>query len=165
MSIRIGALCVAIALAAGLAGCVSQPDPKLAAHPTASAYGIVAVKSAHRFPETVARLKADVAGKGLMFFEEVDQQKLAAEAGITTQPSTLLVFGNPALGMQFITADPQAGIDWPVRLLVYQDAQGQVWAEYTDFAFIAERHGIASRDPQFEMASKVIASIAGSVER
>lgn len=163
MSIRIGTLCAAALIAAGLAGCASPPDSSLAAHPAASPYGIVAVKSAHPFPETLARLKADVAAKGLVFFEEVDQQKLAAEAGIATRPSTLLVFGNPALGTQFITANPQAGIDWPVRLLVYQDERGEVWAEYTDFAYIAERHAIAGRDPQFKMASDVIASIASSV--
>jgi uncharacterized protein (DUF302 family) len=164
MSIRITAFCTAALLAIGLAGCARQPTT-LAAHPAASPYGVVAVKSAHSFAETIARLKADIAAKGLMFFEEVDQHKLAGEAGIATQPSTLLVFGNPALGTQFITANPQAGIDWPVRLLVYQDAAGQVWAEYTDFAYIAQRHAIVSRDPQFKMASGVIASIAGSVEK
>jgi hypothetical protein len=52
-----------------------------------------------------------------------------------------------------------------VRLLVYQDAKGQVWAEYTDFAYIAQRHAIASRDPQFTMASEVIASITSSVAK
>jgi uncharacterized protein (DUF302 family) len=163
MSSRMRALCAFALLAAGLAGCAAQPDSKLAANPAATPYGIVAVKSAHAFPDTVARLKQDVAAKGLVFFDEVDQQKLAAEAGIATQPSTLLVFGNPALGTQFITANPQAGIDWPVRLLVYQDASGQVWAEYTDFAYIAQRHGIRSQDPQFKMASEVIGSIASSV--
>lgn len=159
MFTRLRALC-AILIVAGLAGCASQQDTTLAAHPAASPHGIVAVKSAHAFPDTVARLKQDVAAKGLVFFEEVDQQKLAADAGIATQPSTLLVFGNPALGTQFITA-----IDWPVRLLVYQDASGQVWAEYTDFAYIAERHGIVSQDPQFMKASEVIASIASSVAK
>ena len=163
MSIQLRALCAAALLAAGLAGCASEPGSRLAAHPAATPYGIVAVKSAHAFPDTVARLKQDVAAKGLVFFDEVDQHKLAADAGIATQPSTLLVFGNPALGTQFITANPQAGIDWPVRLLVFEDASGQVWAEYTDFAYIAQRHGIASRDPQFMKASEVIASIASSV--
>ena len=165
MSIRLRALGAAALLAFALAGCAAEPDSHLAAHPAASPYGIVAVKSAHAFPDTVARLKQDVAAKGLVFFDEVDQQKLAADAGIATQPSTLLVFGNPALGTQFITANPQAGIDWPVRLLVYQDAAGQVWAEYTDFAYIAERHSIVSQDPQFMKASEVVASIASSVAK
>jgi uncharacterized protein (DUF302 family) len=163
MSIRLRVLSAAALVAIVVTGCASQPDTKVASHPGATPYGIVAVKSAHPFPDTVARLKQDVAAKGLVFFDEVDQQQLAAEAGIATQPSTLLVFGNPALGTQFITANPQAGIDWPVRLLVYQDASGQVWAEYTDFAYIAERHGIVSQDPQFKMASEVIASITSSV--
>ena len=165
MSIRFGVLSTVSLVVIGLAGCASQPNAATAAHPAANSYGVVAVKSAHSFPETVALLKQDVASKGLVFFDEVDQQKLAAEAGVTTRPSTLLEFGNPALGTQFITANPQAGIDWPVRLLVYQDAQGQVWAEYTDFAYIAQRHAIASRDPQLKMASEVIASIAGSVAK
>jgi uncharacterized protein (DUF302 family) len=165
MSIRIAGLAAAALIAASLAGCVSQPSTSLAANPAASEYGIVAVRSVHPFADTVARLKADVAAKGLVFFQEVDQQKLAADAGIATQPSTLLVFGNPALGTQFITANPQAGIDWPVRVLVYQDQAGAVWAEYTDFAYIAARHQIASRDPQFKMASEVIASITSSVAK
>jgi uncharacterized protein (DUF302 family) len=165
MSIRLSALGAAALLAYALTGCASQPATTLAANPAATPYGIVAVKSAHGFPDTVTRLKQDVAAKGLVFFDEVDQQKLAAAAGIATQPSTLLMFGNPALGTQFITANPQAGIDWPVRLLVYQDASGQVWAEYTDFAYIAQRHGIRSQDPQFKMASEVIASITSSVAK
>jgi uncharacterized protein (DUF302 family) len=148
-----------------VAGCATQPTTDPAAEKSVNDYGVVTVKSVHPFADTVARLKADVAAKGLMFFDEVDQQKLAADAGIETQPSTLLVFGNPALGTQFITANPQAGIDWPVRLLVYEDRAGQVWAEYNDFAYIAQRHAIASRDPQFAMASQVIASVVASVAR
>ncbi|CAN5192100.1 hypothetical protein BH10PSE7_BH10PSE7_12880 [soil metagenome] len=51
-------------------------------------------------------------------FAEIDQAKLAAKAGISLRPSTLLMFGNPALGSLFMTSKPAAGIDWPVRLLV-----------------------------------------------
>ena len=75
----------------------------------------------------------------------------------------LLVFGNPPLGTQFLTSNPLSGLDWPVRLLVFQDAQGQVWTAYTDFTWIAHRHGIVDRDEQFKMASMVIASITSSV--
>src|ERR671925_164535 len=80
--------------------------------------GVVRVKSAYSMPETIARLKRDVAAKGIMFFGEVDQSALASKAGITIRPSTLLMFGNPPLGTLFINAKPEAGLDWPVRLLV-----------------------------------------------
>jgi uncharacterized protein (DUF302 family) len=126
--------------------------------------GIVRVKSSYNFQETIARLKKDIAAKGIRFFSEINQTDLAAEAGIKLNPSTLLVFGNPPLGTQFIAANPNAGLDWPVRLLVIQDSTGAVWTVYTDFAWIAARHGIVNRTEQFKMASMVIASITSSVK-
>ena len=125
--------------------------------------GIVRVKSSYPMAETIGRLQKDIAGKGIMIFTVVDQARLAADAGINLRPSTLLIFGNPPLGTQFITSNPVAGLDWPVRLLVFEDQNREVWLAYTDFAHIAHRHGIADREAQFHMASTVIASIASSV--
>ena len=130
--------------------------------PAVGASGVIATKSAYTVEETVVRLKKDIAAKGIVFFQEIDQAALAAKAGIELRPSVLLIFGNPPLGTQFITANPQAGLDWPVRMLVYRDAQGQVWVAYTDFGWIARRHNVNTRDAQFHMASEVAASIASA---
>jgi uncharacterized protein (DUF302 family) len=126
--------------------------------------GIVTVRSAYALGETIDRLKQDVASKGITFFTAIDQSELAARAGIKLRPSTLLVFGNPALGAQFITSNPVAGLDWPVRLLVFQDENGVVWTAYTDFAWIARRHRIGNREAAFSKASEVITSITSSVK-
>jgi uncharacterized protein (DUF302 family) len=126
--------------------------------------GIITVKSAFPIGETIERLKNDIADKGIKFFDEIDQSKLAAEAGIKLRPSVLLIFGNPPLGTQFITANANAGLDWPVRLLVYENEKGEVWTAYTDFDWIARRHGIKNREDQFKMASSVITSITSSVK-
>jgi uncharacterized protein (DUF302 family) len=126
--------------------------------------GIVKVKSAYPLAQTIERPKSDIAGKGIKFFDEIDQSKLAADAGIKLRPSVLLVFGNPPLGTQFITANAAAGLDWPVRLLVFENESGEVWMAYSDFDWIARRHGIESRDEQFKMATKVIASITSSAQ-
>jgi len=125
--------------------------------------GIVRVKSAVPMPEAISRIKADIAKKGIKFFMEIDQSRLAADAGIKLRPSTLLVFGNPPLGTQFITANPDAGLDWPVRLLLTQDDNGDVWAVWTDFAWIARRHDIRNRDAQFKMATAVVESITSTI--
>jgi uncharacterized protein (DUF302 family) len=125
--------------------------------------GIIKVKSSYPMSETINRIKKDVAEKGIRFFSEIDQSKLAADAGIKLRPSTLLVFGNPPLGTQFITSNPNAGLDWPVRLLVTQEDDGTVWTVYTDFGWIAKRHGITDREAQFKMATQVVASITSSV--
>ncbi|MBR0714261.1 DUF302 domain-containing protein [Bradyrhizobium liaoningense] len=125
--------------------------------------GIVRVKSAVPMPEAISRIKADIAAKGIKFFLEVDQSRLAADAGIKLRPSTLLVFGNPPLGTQFITANPNAGLDWPVRLLLTQDDNGEVWAVWTDFDWIAKRHNITNREAQFKMATTVVKSITSTI--
>lgn len=135
----------------------------LAAPARAQDDGVIRVKSAYPMKETIHRIKADIAAKGITYFQDIDQAKLAAKAGIKLRPSTLLIFGNPGLGTQFITAKPEAGLDWPVRLLVTQDEAGQVWAVYTDFKWIAARHGIRDRDEQFATATGVIASITSSI--
>jgi uncharacterized protein (DUF302 family) len=158
MSLRFAALFAAAAIASFLAAspaAVTRADEH---------DGVVRVKSAYPLDETVARLKKDIADKGIMFFSEINQSQLADKAGIKLAPSTLLVFGNPPLGTLFLTSNPDAGLDWPVRLLVRQDEKGQVWAVYTDFGWIARRHGIKDRDAQFKMASTVIEAITSSVK-
>jgi uncharacterized protein (DUF302 family) len=125
--------------------------------------GIIMVKSVYPITETVERLRKDIAGKGIKFFDEIDQSRLAADVGINLRPSVLLIFGNPPLGTQFITANANAGLDWPVRLLVYENEKGEVWTAYTDFDWIARRHGILNRTDQFKMASSVITSVTSSV--
>ncbi len=125
--------------------------------------GTVRVKSVVPLGEAIVRIKADIAKKGIKFFSEIDQSKLAADAGIKLRPSTLLVFGNPPLGTQFITSNPNAGLDWPVRLLLTQDDNGDVWAVWTDFGWIAKRHNIHDREAQFKMATEVVTSITSTI--
>lgn len=156
--------CAAAGLLSFGALAISPRIPAIAAAPAAvRTDGIVRIKSHYGFSETITRLKADIETKGIMFFASVDQSELGAKAGIKLNPSTLLIFGNPPLGIQFLTANANAGLDWPVRLLVTQDDAGQVWAVYTDFLWIARRHRITDRSPAFKMASEVIASITASV--
>ncbi len=149
----------------GLLGGMTASPAALAQSAPATADGVITVRSVYSMDETIARLKKDVETKGIRFFQEIDQSQLAANAGVKLPRSTLLVFGNPPLGTLFLTSNPLSGLDWPVRLLVFEDAQGQVWAAYTDFTWIAKRHGIKDRDPQFKTATGVIASITSSVAK
>lgn len=138
--------------------------PRPAAY-TAPAEGVVRMRSAYSFDETVSRIKSDVAAKGIRFFNEIDQSALGTDAGIKISRSTLILFGNPPLGIQFLTSNPYAGLDWPVRMLVLEDAKGVVWIAWTDFRFIAHRYGIKDRPAQFKMAGEVAASIAAAAAK
>ena len=157
MFTRISTFCSAAVLSVALVA------PASAIAQTVGTDGLIKIKSAYPMQETISRIKKDIADKGIMFFSEVDQAQLAAGAGIKLHPSTLLTFGNPPLGTQFMTSNPNSGLDWPVRLLVYQNEKGEVWTAYTDFGWIARRHGITDRAAQFKTATGVIASITSSV--
>jgi uncharacterized protein (DUF302 family) len=156
----LGAAALGLMLAAAAAPAAAAGDPVML-----HGDGVVRVRSGYAVDETIARIKADVAAKGIRFFSAIDQAQLAADAGIALRPSTLIQFGNPPLGAQFLTANANAGLDWPVRVLVTQEADGTVWATYTDFAWIARRHGITNRVAQFEMASRVVESITSTVRK
>jgi len=157
------AICTALAFTA-----FSTPGPALAgpdpAAPTAApnAAGVIRLRSDTGFDDTVARLKADVQAKGIRFFDAIDQSGLGAAAELKIRRSTLVLFGNPPLGVQFLQSNPYAGLDWPVRMLVVEEADGSVWVAWTDFGYIADRYAIKDRTAQFKMAGEVAASIAAS---
>ena len=65
----------------------------------APAEGVIKQRSDYGFDETVTRLKADIAMKGIKFFDEIDQSELGAGANLPINRSKLLLFGNPPLGV------------------------------------------------------------------
>lgn len=153
-------LMAALLLSAAPASARPAGDPAPIALPVAAADGVVQLHSANGFDDTVARLKADVAAKGIRFFDAIDQTSLGDGAGLKIRRSTLVLFGNPPLGVQFLQSNPYAGLDWPVRMLVIEGMDGSVSVAWTDFGFIARRYRITDRAPQLKMASEVAASIA-----
>lgn len=158
MFVRPVFLAIALALT-GTAAEAAQTAPT-ANVPAATAEGVVRVRSNHRFDETVDRLKAAIAAKGVGFFDALDQQALGKEANLTIGKSVIVRFGNPPLGVQFLQANRYAGLDWPVRMLVVEEADGSVWLAWTDFAFMATRYGITTQAAQFKMAAEVAGAIA-----
>lgn len=132
---------------------------------TAPAEGVIKQRSDYAFDDTVTRIKADIAAKGIRFFDEIDHMQLGAGANLPIRRSTLLLFGNPPLGVQFLQSNPIAGLDWPVRMLVTEDDDGTVWISWTDFNFVASRYQLKDRDPQIAMAGEVAASIASAARK
>ncbi|MEM7076669.1 MAG: DUF302 domain-containing protein [Pseudomonadota bacterium] len=98
----------------------------------AQADEIVRVKSDNSVPDTMAALNKAVEGAGATVFARVDHAAGAQRAGMELDESQLLVFGNPKLGTPAIQNDALAGLFLPLRVLVYQDGEGQVWLAYQD---------------------------------
>ncbi|QAX30273.1 DUF302 domain-containing protein [Leisingera sp. NJS204] len=82
--------------------------------------------------ETMDALQAAVEGAGATVFARVDHAAGAQKAELELGASQLLIFGNPKLGTPAMQADPRAGLYLPLKVLAYEDAEGQVWLTYED---------------------------------
>lgn len=113
----------------------------LAAH---AADGLVVVRSPHSAADTASRLVAAVQARGLKLFARIDHAAGAATIGTTLRPTEVFIFGNPQGGTPLLECAQTAGIDLPLKALVWQDDKGQVWFGYNDLAWMAARHGASS---------------------
>jgi uncharacterized protein (DUF302 family) len=125
-----------------------------------AADGLVAVKSPHSAKETMNRLEETVKQRGLIVFARIDHAAGAAKIGKTLRPTELLIFGNPQGGTPFMECAQSAGIDLPLKALVWEDAAAQVWLGYNAPAFLAQRHGVA----QCPVVQNLQKALAGIVE-
>jgi uncharacterized protein (DUF302 family) len=108
---------------------------------TAGEAGIVTKPSPRSVPDTVARLSALVAAKGMKLFAVIDQAAEAREAGLDLRDTTLVIFGSPAAGTPVMVASPLAAVDLPLKVLVWDDS-GRVNVSYNAPAWLAARHGL-----------------------
>lgn len=128
----------------------------LAAH---AADGLIAVKSPHSVPDTAGKLEAALQGKGLKLFARIDHAAGAASINQKLRPTEVLIFGNPQGGTPLMACRQSAGIDLPLKALIWQDESGQVWFGYNDPAWIASRHG-EGNCPVVPNLAKALAGLA-----
>jgi uncharacterized protein (DUF302 family) len=104
--------------------------------------GIVKIPSRHSVDETVNKLKTILKLKGVTLFALVDHSGEAEKVGLKMPPTKLLIFGNPKGGTPLMLAAPSAALDLPLKILVAEDPQGEVWISYNSPDYLKERHGL-----------------------
>jgi uncharacterized protein (DUF302 family) len=121
--------------------------------------GMITITSPHSATQTMTRLESIVKERGLNVFARVDHAAGAAKVGKTLRPTELLIFGNPQGGTPLMECAQTAGIDLPLKALVWQDEAGKVMLSYNDPEYLAKRHGAASC-PAVESLKKALGGIA-----
>jgi uncharacterized protein (DUF302 family) len=106
--------------------------------------GIVRIRSAQNVPQTVEKLEHLLRAHGLTIFARIDFSGDAARAGLTMRPEQMLIFGNPKGGTPLMQQAPTAGLDLPLKALVWEDDQGATWVGYNTPDYILQRHGLPS---------------------
>jgi uncharacterized protein (DUF302 family) len=102
--------------------------------------GLVVRKSGHSVDETVQRLRSLLEARGVTLFALVDHSGEAAKVGMKMPPTKLLIFGSPKGGTPLMLAAPSVAIDLPLKILVAENAQGEVVVSHNSPEYLKERH-------------------------
>lgn len=126
--------------------------------PAYAADTLVTRTSFHSVSVTADRFAAALKEKNITLVARVNHAGAAAKAGMELRPTELLIFGNPRLGTPLMQSNQTAGLDLPLKALVWQDAKGAVHIGYASPDTIVARHGIADRA---EVVKKMSAALEG----
>ena len=91
--------------------------------------------------DTLARLSAVVAARGLEVYAVIDHSGRAGDADLALRDTKLVIFGSPSAMTPLIDAAPLAALDLPFRVVVWQDGY-QTRVSYPAPAAVARRYGL-----------------------
>lgn len=118
--------------------------------------GLIVKESSFGVGETLDRLEALFGERGIRVAARVDHAAAAKSVELELRPNQVLIFGNPNLGTPLMQSNPMIGIDLPLKVLAWEDADGKVWVAYNDPDFLRDRHAITDRDKGFGQMAKVL---------
>lgn len=93
--------------------------------------------------DTIARLSAVIAARGMTLFAVIDQSGEAEAAGLELRDTKLVIFGSPDAGTPVMVAAPLAALDLPLKVLVWQDGH-QTKVSYTAPSELAARYELST---------------------
>lgn len=91
--------------------------------------------------QTVDRLVATVAAKGMKLFAVIDHSGEAEANGLQLRDTKVVIFGTPQAGTPVMVAHPLAALDLPLKILVWDDG-GETKISYTATSELASRYGL-----------------------
>lgn len=125
---------------------------------------LVRVKSKHDAAATVDRLREAVEARDMLVLAQIDHRANAKSVGMDLVESQVLLFGAPKAGTLLMGLDPAAGLDLPMRVLVYQDKEGATWLVYRDPAVLARDYTVGDSPVIGKMQEALAALTAKAAE-
>lgn len=138
-----------------------QPFTPATVSAPANGEGIVVVPSNNDMDTTFNNLRSAIdSAEQLIIVAVLDHSENASRVGLTLPPTRLIIFGNPNLGTPLMLSGQSIGIDLPQKMLVYENAEGQVSVAYNDPAYLAARHGIADQEATISTITQALNNLA-----
>ena len=101
-------------------------------------------KSDNDVATTIDRLEGLLKEKGIGVAARVDHAAAADKVDMELRPTQVLFFGNPKLGTPLMQENQTAGLELPMRVLAWEDEDGQTWLAYNSPQSIVETHNVSN---------------------
>lgn len=111
--------------------------------------GWIVKPSPHSVADTADKLVAAIENAGAKVVARVDHAASAKQAGMDLSPTTLVIFGNPKLGTPIMQANQEAGLDLPVRMLIWSK-DGQTMLGALDPQTLKARYTLEGADESLQ---------------
>lgn len=132
--------------------------------PAQAADGLITLPSNHPVDATIEKFQAEVENRGFMVFALLDHSAAAETADLKMPRATVIVFGNPRLGTPMFIKYPTLAIDLPLKALVWENADGEVFLSYNSaeyvYGTIFARHGAPSAQEAVQKLEAVLSTMA-----
>lgn len=103
----------------------------------------IIIKESHNsVTQTIEKIKNILSKKGLKVFSIINHKANAKKAGMKMNESQLIIFGNPKLGTKLMQNNIVAGLDLPMKILVYKDIDKKVKLVYRDGTWLKGEHNL-----------------------
>ena len=120
---------------------------------------MIVTRSASGYRVTVSRLSEAIERRGLTLFSRIDHAAAARELDLELADEEVVVFGNPRAGTPLMQTDPRIGIELPLRILVWADAEG-VSLGYRDPRELAAEYDTAGHEATLDQMATLLAELA-----
>ncbi len=99
-------------------------------------------KSHFGVKETVQRIEAHLQEMNVPIFAKYDHKDNAEGVGLSLEPTEVIVFGAPKVGTLLMKENQRIAIELPLRMAVWQDADGSIWIDFPKMKTLAARYGL-----------------------
>jgi uncharacterized protein (DUF302 family) len=122
---------------------------------------LITRKSQFNVSDSLDRLEAILNEKGIKPVARVDHAAAAKSVDMELRPTQVLFFGNPKIGTQLMQSDQRAGLELPMRVLAWEDEDGDTWLAYNSPQSIADRLNMDDVSDATGMMMAVLDALTG----
>lgn len=120
-------------------------------------------ESKYDYKTTVEKTKQAIKNnKKVTLFAVIDHYENSKKLGGEMGKGTLFIFGNPAAGSKLMKEYPQAGIDLPLKVYIFED-NGKVYYSYINPSDIASNYKGADKHKFILGAQETLKNMATNI--